>query len=86
MYEFNGMFLTEENIQHIKNHVEDKLPSGSFFTAIICNDLRGAVGNADCQNIHKIPAYVSYFVNHTPSACWGSREKMEAWLEKDKNA
>ena len=39
---------------------------------------------ADGVNVHIIPAYVGWFFNYAPFECWGSEEKMNAWLDKRK--
>lgn len=64
----------------ILNYVENRVKPGHFLTAIITNDLRNAVFHADSTNLNLIKNYVQWFYNHPPSPCWGSVEKMEAWL------
>lgn len=66
-------------------YIEQHQRPGEFLTAVICNDLREAVGRADDRNIGELPAYVNAFYNYAPSACWGSPEKMEAWLAAGEN-
>jgi hypothetical protein len=36
---------------------------------------------ADTSNLYNLPAYVIYLYNEMPAACWGSPEKVKAWLE-----
>ena len=67
----------------IDMYLNNYLPPGDFLTAVICNDLKGAVGRADDFNIRNIPAIVAYFYNEAPSISWGSKEKMKAWLENE---
>lgn len=55
---------------------------GSFLTAVLENDLAEAVGRADFQNIEVLPAIVAFVYRNLPSPCWGSKEKVEAWLVK----
>ena len=62
--------------RYVQNHIEP----GGFLTAVICNDLVEAVGRADDLNMTLLPAYVNYFYNEAPGACWGSPERMERWL------
>lgn len=68
----------------IERYVEERLHPGDFLTAVICNDLAGAIGRADEENIKNLPAYVSYFRWEAPGKCWGSKQKMEAWLKGGK--
>jgi hypothetical protein len=79
-YEFFGMTLDEEIIESIRFYVKSGLEPGSFLTAVICNDLKEACARADRENIRRLPAIVAYFYNETPSPCWGSRARMDAWM------
>jgi hypothetical protein len=80
-YEFQGMVIPHHMLQALTRYVEDGIEPGGFLTAVICNDLTGAIRHADHQNIRIIPAYVAWLYNEAPSLCWGSGEKMDAWME-----
>ena len=80
-YEFRGFHIPDYMGHGIENYLKYGLEPGDFLSAVICNDLTKAVSHADDTNIKNIPAYVGYFYNQAPSACWGSREKMEKWME-----
>jgi len=82
MYEFRGFHIPDYMMDGIERYVNDGIPPGGFLTAIITNDLHGAVSAADDENIKNIPAYVAYFYNKTPAACWGSIAAMNAWAKK----
>lgn len=66
----------------IKRYVIEKLRPGDFLSAIITNDLRGAVNHADAVNLPLIKLYVQWFFNRAPSACYGSSRQMEEWLAR----
>lgn len=68
----------------VKQYIEDGIPPGSFLTAVICNDLKEAVGRADHINIQALPNIVSWFYINAPRECWGSPEKFEAWIAAKK--
>jgi len=80
-YEFRGFEIPDYMESGLRYYLEYGLEPGDFLTSIICNDLTRAVQHADDTNIKNIPAYVGYFYNHTPSICWGSKEKMKKWME-----
>jgi hypothetical protein len=82
-YSFRGMTIRPDMLAAIRRYVDDRIPPGDFLTAVICNDLKEACGRADDENMLVLPAYVAYFYNEAPSACWGSAQKMEAWLDCD---
>lgn len=64
----------------IKRYVIDKVRPGDFLSAIIMNDLRGAIGHADSENLPLIKLYVQWFYNRAPAVCAGSKEAMNNWL------
>lgn len=61
-------------------YVVDHVQPGSFLTAVICNDLSGAVLQADSENLPLLKTYVQWFYNVPPAACKGSRDAMNKWL------
>lgn len=81
-YEFRGFTIDAHMMEGIRNYVEHGIEPGSFLSAVICNDLKGAVAAADFRNMPNLPAFVGYFYNEAPSQCWGSNEKMIAWMAK----
>ncbi len=55
---------------------------GGFLSAVITNDLFGAVGRADYENMQLLHNYCRALFNDVPSGCYGSQEKAEAWHKK----
>ena len=64
-----------------KRYIERGARPGHFRTAVICNNLSEAMGRADDTNRDRLFDIVSFFYNEAPSPCWGSPEKMKAWME-----
>jgi hypothetical protein len=73
---------------HVPEHLHEGLieyivmrrPTGSFLDAVLCNNLKEAVGRADVfarPHLHEI---VGFLYNHAPAPCWGSPERVQAWL------
>jgi len=79
-YEFRGFYIPERMMHGIRLYIDMGVAPGHFLTGIITNNLRGAVGGADDENIKNIPAYIGYFYNEAPSGCWGSIEIMDNWI------
>lgn len=75
-----GTFVPAHIRDGIKFYIENRIPPGSFVTAVIRNDLRGAVGQADHINLQCLPTIVGWFYHCAPAPCWGSKEAMENWL------
>jgi hypothetical protein len=79
-YSFNQFEIPDRMMPGILRYVHGGEHPGDFLTAVICNDLKMAVDAADEENMRNLPAYVGYFYNRAPSACWGSAEKMRDWM------
>lgn len=79
-YEFVDFYIPERMMEGVLLYVEKGVVPGDFLVAVIQNNLKEAVGRADTENMRNLPAFVGYFYNETPLACWGSKEKMEAWV------
>jgi hypothetical protein len=81
-YQFGRFYIPDRMMGGIERYIQHGIPPGDFLTAVICNDLKEAVGRADDENIEQLPAFVSYFYNEAPSPCWGSEEKMNDWMAR----
>lgn len=77
----NNQQIPEYMHRGLIGYLEYRVLPGQFLQAVISNDLRYAVAQADDTNIHLLPAYVAFLYNYADSAAWGSREKMKAWIK-----
>lgn len=84
IYKFKDFYIPERMMESISRYVKEGVRPGSFLTAVICNNLRGAISSADSENLENLPAFMTYFYNETPSECWGSIKKMDAWVKMGK--
>lgn len=64
----------------LKAYVMKGLPPGGFLTAVLSNDLKEACGKADSINRHAIFQWVQFLHNDAPALCWGSPDRVEAWI------
>jgi len=85
-YKFRQFHIPDRMMPGIKRYLEQGIEPGDFLVAVICNNLHGAIGQADDENLANLPAFVGYFYNETPRGCWGSQEIMEKWIAKFKEA
>lgn len=76
-------FVPQHDRESIKLYIQHGLLPGSFLQAVISNDLREAIGQADHINIGYLPTIVAWFYQCAPAMCWGSRQKMQAWLRSN---
>jgi hypothetical protein len=63
----------------LRRYIEHGISPGSFLTAVLSNDLRGAFECADDENRQIIEWYVRFLYNYAPSGCWGSRARFDVW-------
>ena len=78
-YRFREFYIPKHIIKNIRRYIDHGIIPGDFLQAVIKNDLRGACAWADDENLKNLPAFVAYFYNKSPSACWGSHQKMKRW-------
>jgi len=62
-------------------YVTQGLGQGGFLTALLENDFMRAAGQADDMNIYALKAYAMVFFNDIPASCYGSPEKVDAWMK-----
>ena len=79
-YQFRKWYIRDEMIEAIGRYVDHGIGPGDFLCAVICNNLREAIGCADDENLDNLPAFVAYFHNEVPGPCWGSTLKMTEWI------
>jgi len=52
---------------------------GDFLSAVLENDLKGAVHRGDDLNRNRLVSYVVFLHNYAPATCWGSPAKVALW-------
>jgi hypothetical protein len=62
-------------------YVEQRIPTGSFLRACLEDDWTDAVNRADPFTGHYVLCIESFIRNVLPAECWGSPEKVHAWIE-----
>lgn len=73
-------FIRREILEGINRFVLRHQRVGHFLMAVLKNDLRQALARADSDNATILLQIVSYCHNEIPGICWGSPQKVEAWL------
>ncbi len=64
----------------IRQYVEHRIPPGGFVNAVLENDLKEAFARADNESLAGMFGIVSFCYNEIPGTCWGSPERVKAWL------
>ena len=69
-------------VEGLEAYIKTGRPPGSFLLAVLRNDFVGACNAADDWNLANLPAYASYLYTEAPCMSHGSREIVEAWMDK----
>jgi hypothetical protein len=76
-----GGVTLEQAQESICLYVAHGLHPGGFLTAVLSNDLFGAIGRADDSSLDNLQKIVRHVYNDIPGDCWGSPAKVNGWLE-----
>lgn len=80
-FDWFGVTIPEHGKDGLLLYVTRGIPPGNFLTAVLSNDLKEACARADQENAFALQAYVGFLYNHCPASCWGSKEKVNAWID-----
>ena len=73
----------QEIIESLDRYVQHHCPTGDFLRAVLENDLLGACERADDINRYRLREIVRYCYNKLPAGCWGSKQRVKDWLNKE---
>lgn len=79
-YTFREFSIRPDMLASLRRYIDEHIIPRQFLQAVLTNDLREACGRADDDNLRNLPAFVAFLYNKAPSACWGSPEKVAAWV------
>jgi hypothetical protein len=80
-YEFWDSYIPDRMADGITAYINNGRPLGGFLHKVFANDLVGAVGKADDENVNNLKAYAVYLYNEAPMDCWGSEEAVRYWMK-----
>lgn len=72
--------LPEHMQEGMRLYIEEGVEPGSFLRAVLENNLMEALGRADHVNRDSLFDYGNFLYNEAPPPCYGSAEKVSAWL------
>jgi hypothetical protein len=81
---FQKWYIPERMQGGILRYIEHGIEPGHFLSAVFRNDFVGIAGRADDENLENLPAYANFLYNYAPQTCWGSKEKVDNWIERKK--
>jgi len=81
---YNYKEVPEHMREGIRLYVEQKIRPGSFLMALLENNFIEVVALADQDNFCYLAQWAELLRWELPSTCWGSPEKVQAWLDGKK--
>lgn len=66
----------------IEQYIGRGREQGHFWMSVVCGELFGAVQRADEVNRDELIHIVQSIVWYAPAGCWGSPEKVSAWIAR----
>jgi len=80
-YDVDYSSLPEHMRQGASDYIEHSQRPGSFLLAVLQNDLVESFAHADSINIEAMHTWTMWLNNEAPGECWGSKAKVDAWLD-----
>lgn len=77
--------LADWIVASLIRYVERSVPTGDCLRAALENDFRGFFMYADEATAAQAQRIAAYLHNELPADCWGSREKVRAWLRGEED-
>lgn len=78
-----GLSYIPEHMQEgMVDYITRGLRPGGFLSAVLSNDLMGALEKADYLNSTRIRQYGYYLFNYAPMGCYGSVENFNNWIKR----
>lgn len=72
--------IPEHTLAALDRYVNHRLQPGGFLTAVLSNDLFGAVSKADSFNKLALTEICQYIYNEVPSNAWGTYDVVRNYL------
>jgi len=79
-YTFRNFYIPPHMLAGLQRYIGHGEPVGGFLTAVLENDLIEACSRADDVNLENLPAYAAFLYARAPRDCYGSPEKVAAWI------
>ena len=74
--------IPKQTMDGLRAYIEDSRNPGGFLTSVLENNLINAVCRADRKNSEALKEIVKWVYNCAPGKCWGSKDKVKAWLKR----
>lgn len=79
-FRFHGKSIPGYMREGIVNYFCEGILPGGFLTAVLSNECRKALDNADDVNMWLLPVYYSFLYNCAPLNSWGSKDNVYQYI------
>ena len=81
MPQVNYELIPEATMSSLQMYLEYGVNPGRFLTAVLENNLREAMGQADEDDLESLFHLVVYLYNEVSADAWGNRERVRAYQD-----
>lgn len=81
-YNVDYSLLPEHMREGAEDYIERGWKPGGFLFSVLTNNLVEAFAHADAINSFMMRNWAEWLYSEAPSDCWGSLEKINAWLAR----
>lgn len=72
--------IPQLTLDSLNRYINRRVQPGGFLTAVLSNDLFGAVSRADSQNKLALTEICEYIYNEVPGNAWGSYDAVRNYI------
>jgi hypothetical protein len=80
MLDFADYKVPRATQESLTRYIEQGIAPDGFLEAVLCNDLMGAVAQADNTNFNALKDITGWVYMYAPPACWGTQAKHLRWM------
>ena len=73
--------IPNHTLAALDRYIKHRIQPGSFLTAVLSNDLFGAVARADRENKLALSEICQYIYNEVPGNAWGSLDAVRDYIK-----
>lgn len=81
-YRFRNFHVPPAQMVELVRFVEQGIKPNRFLCAVLENDLNEACKQGDDLNLCNLPAFAAYLNNEASIYCWGTPERVAAWVAR----
>lgn len=70
-------------VDSLERYINHRIPTGGFLEAVLSNNFFESIGRADFNNLRNIQLVAEYIYMNVPSIAYGSKEKVNKWLDSE---